>query len=578
MSSLGALSAARSGGSGRSNNGVQQLVDEILNGYLSGHMNVYPLLMIQKMVPKGLRSILNDPNALMFYKSDMKGTIVVSVPYGLAIKFDQSRSIPSWMIREFNVQQTLFKKKVPVPEPLSIRIHEVDGTKFAALTSRYEGLALLHKVHLNNSRCKSIWFKNILRAIVQLVNAGYTQNDPNHLNYVINDADEAFLMDFGFIVKHDGDRMKAFLQSTKGLKRYEGLCRLNISSTDFSQVERALLGRPQNNQSTSETGGGSAKYDDGQSDRDAMKQVQDNLIRTIKDNIPLKWSKNSCWMDTQLVAMLFDRTSPVFKFLANELASFFLVMEKYDALSVGTAKVKIMDHIAEINAHYFKNDVNPNQHFVENDIGATGTFETRITLGKLRPFIYGKEEHFRFVCHHPPFLIRQFDSLNAPPETFNMTFNGRKRLFRVKSVSGLRNGHWQTLVWMNGQYFKVNVLVGIDVIPYSFDEFVRQFGQCRVFYLADDQKNPHTLEDEEGGRLECDTAYKNFLIEILDGVAKNSDGAGARELLTLLQPVIDSIPLDGLFEATRKFVENTDKGQSLIIYLKDTNRFRQRTH
>ena len=233
----------------------------------------------------------------------------------------------------------------------------------------------------------------------------------------------------------------------------------------------------------------------------------------IQRNVPLKWCDNSCFMDTQLVALLFDRKSLYFTKHQLELSDLFDVIDKRGVFQLDRPAKKeelvcMMDHINEINQRYLSG--NQNRYIRHNEMGSTGTFLNVITNDKLRPFEWHRAEkdNFRPLCMGSPFLWRQFNAeheVTVDDLSPVLQFGGFKKFYRPHAICGLKDMHWETLVYIDREYYKVNVWKdGPEVIPMKLYSFVKDYRQLRVFYIQDPYVNSELNEEQ---KTACDQQY-----------------------------------------------------------------------
>lgn len=237
------------------------------------------------------------------------------------------------------------------------------------------------------------------------------------------------------------------------------------------------------------------------------------VVKMIQTNIPLNWAHNSCYLDTQIVPLLFDRASPYFTYNADNLFEFFTMIGHGDKLYLDQPGPRFTlmtrDTIQLLNA------LNPDKKVVFGATGSTGDFQNNITKNKLTPYIIPRakwaREDIKHTCIAGPFAIVQCEEIDHPsPEIvrdFHLEHGGVHIRYRLHAISGVSGGHWQTLVNYQNQYYLVNVTsMGPKVSKTTLARFLARFQQLRIYYVAD-RLPTRTREQIES----CNHMFKQLL-------------------------------------------------------------------
>lgn len=237
------------------------------------------------------------------------------------------------------------------------------------------------------------------------------------------------------------------------------------------------------------------------------------VVKMIQTNIPLYWAHNSCYLDTQIVPLLFDRASPYFTYNADNLFDFFTMIGHGDKLYLDQpgSRFTLMtrDTIQLLNA------LNPDKKIVFGATGSTGDFQNNITKSKLTPYIIPRakwaREDSKHTCIAGPFAIVQCEEFDHPsPEIvrdFHLEHGGVHIRYRLHAISGVSGGHWQTLVNYQNKFYLVNITgMGPKVSKTTLERFLARFQQLRVYYVAD-QLPERTREQIES----CNHMFKQLI-------------------------------------------------------------------
>lgn len=244
----------------------------------------------------------------------------------------------------------------------------------------------------------------------------------------------------------------------------------------------------------------------------APKNLQE-ITAMVQTNVPLYWSRNSCYLDTQLVALLFDRESPYFTQFAPEIFQFFKLIGQADKLyldapATAAQRFTLMtpDIVQRINA------ANPRRKIYLGETGSTGGLESSMTKNRLMAYSISRyvadREPQITRCTGGPFAVRQLDQESVQRvedlETFAVEFGGQRVDYRIHAICGFRGGHWQTLIRYQENYYLVNVTsYSPTVRPITLETFLADFKQLRLYYIATSEwvRSPEDLQD-------CDDAFK----------------------------------------------------------------------
>ena len=280
-----------------------------------------------------------------------------------------------------------------------------------------------------------------------------------------------------------------------------------------------------------EDGGGGGSKERSDSDVQIVSEPSSlsEVTKLIRKNVPLKFSNNSCYLDTQMVPLLFDRTSPYFNKLLHGIYLLFreLGLDLYKLDGTKT-RITLMDPkiIKYLNETYSQLDMH------QGDMGTIGDFQNALSNNALAAYTIGSDMDIEnFMCIRGPFAIKQYEA-NSPEQTaqlasigaelpeqpsvdailnFALDFEGKRIAYKVHAISGLKRAHWQTLVNLNDNFYLVNVTGnGPQVQEMSLQNFVNQFTQLRVYYVTD-QMPEHTEPQIDA----CDLKFKELISERL---------------------------------------------------------------
>lgn len=282
-----------------------------------------------------------------------------------------------------------------------------------------------------------------------------------------------------------------------------------------------------------EGGGGSKERSDSDGQIVSESSSLGEVTKLIRKNVPLKFSNNSCYLDTQMVPLLFDRDSPYYKKLLHGIYFLFLQLE-LDLYNLdGTNKrITLMDPkiIKYLNETYSQLDIH------QGVMGTIGDFQNALSHNALAAYTIEPDvDTDKFMCIRGPFAIKQYEANRQaqPPEqvaqlaiigaqlseqpsvgailNFALDFQGKHIAYKVHAISGLKSNHWQTLVNLNDNFYLVNVTGnGPQVKKMSLQAFVEEFTQLRVYYVTD-QMPPHTEPQIDV----CDLKFKELISERL---------------------------------------------------------------
>lgn len=301
------------------------------------------------------------------------------------------------------------------------------------------------------------------------------------------------------------------------------------------------------------------------------KLSREQVVTLIRTNIPIYHSNNSCYLDVQLVALLFDRTSPYFRYFSRDIWQFFDDIGQQAVLFADRPLAKphrfnLMDRsiVQAINARA-RNKVH------RGKMGATGGLEELLTGGKLNAYHLdldpSQRDPFKVVCMEGPFAVLQLEATRGRADrptadavrTYETEFNGQTKTYRIHAICGLRGGHWQTLIYVQGAYYLVDVVItGVNVAPFDLETFMMSFDQHRIYYVCDDCQPVRTVEQ----LTSCERAFKQHVLDYILGIVRNPDTSDQmRESTMALLPHfgdnfenILTYPLDTVLEHAQYFI------------------------
>jgi hypothetical protein len=301
-------------------------------------------------------------------------------------------------------------------------------------------------------------------------------------------------------------------------------------------------------------------------------------VQQIKNNLPLRWCSNSCFIDTFFVAMMYDRASPYFKFIKRQLETLAYFMEKPDFLTPGAPPTCMMNHIEVFNTHYLPPRA---PKYQRGATGSIGLLEKTVTHNKLEPFVYNDVASFLPACVCNPFMIRQFIAQRPPTaeSLLRPDFGGvdvPPNQFQIHAISGLAHNHYQTLVrGANNIFYKVNISPSqtTDVVPYTVEQFAREFVQLRVYYvntnanIANGADCGMTLERHSA----CDRVAKLHIVKLLKmlTVAGHSypRQADVRSILPIIEGNMDYMTVKGVYDIAKSHLSALQQAKYVKQYL-----------
>jgi hypothetical protein len=234
----------------------------------------------------------------------------------------------------------------------------------------------------------------------------------------------------------------------------------------------------------------------------------------IKQNVPLYWCNNSCFMDSQLVTLLYNPDSQYYKLVEEPLQAFFAAIDKRfppskDHRHLDERKFCVQNYIDCINRNY-------DAKFIVNDTGNIGEFESKITGRQLLKYYRDDKQPFKIACIPSPVLWFRVDStkredfLSVPGRAqgiYTFKFYGLERTYRIHSISGAAGGHWYTLIHLNGFYYQVNIapttneVVRTIITKSDPASFMRSHGEPRLNYELLSER----ITDQDAYVAACDT-------------------------------------------------------------------------
>jgi len=253
------------------------------------------------------------------------------------------------------------------------------------------------------------------------------------------------------------------------------------------------------------------------------------LAKMVKTNVPIYWSNNSCYLDTQMVALLFDRSSPYFDYFSREIWEFFeligQVQKLYlDAPAPPARKFTLMNQtiVDKINAH-------ARVKIRRGEAGSTGGLEEFVTKGKLKAYYLSRDvsrrDPHKLLCLEGPFAILQLEPEARPLaesiQEYVAEYKGQKKVYRIHAICGLSDGHWQTLIHFQNQYYLVNVSMEVSTTPITLAAFLKRFTQFRIYYVCDDPRQIRTTAQVQS----CEEDFKQTIVDFIKDTLGNPDAS-----------------------------------------------------
>lgn len=280
--------------------------------------------------------------------------------------------------------------------------------------------------------------------------------------------------------------------------------------------------------------------------------VLEYLVTQFQNFIPLRWSAQSCFMDSDAVVFLSDRNSPYFTAFKPYIQAFFRKIGR-DVDDLAQKPFSLMDRDVLRVVNDSRIDGEGVRH---NKQGLNGTLARIFTNGDIKAYELFQDGSVKddVVCMQVPFLFESLDARTANREVYSgertLNIDGISRTYTVHAISGRRGGHFETLVRRvitdadgrpQNVYFKINVTSSeIRVDQMSIRDFLDRYSQIRIYYIAD---TPLTEEEQRVFANACNSRIRKRL---------------QQKLLIMLSP-------DTSYKAGRALILNSD------VYKKDAS-------
>jgi hypothetical protein len=301
-------------------------------------------------------------------------------------------------------------------------------------------------------------------------------------------------------------------------------------------------------------------------------QQNNNLTNSdINKNIPLIWCHNSCWMDTFFVAVLYNKNTHLYKFFYPIIKDIFkkLVVLRnnneqldLDELIKNNKKICLMDYIDELNIIL---EIPPSQYFKKGISGVVGEIIKKIYNQSLN-LLLGSDSYVddvcKIICNKIPIIIRDIQTIkpNDNIETLKLTLGGNNYIYQLLAISGLKNGHWETLVKFNDIYKKINIYNGTNIEESTIDKFMKKYRQHKFYYEFVEQEGDNNIEDE------CKEYIKKRISKFLHSYNRYPNEQIKKQINDILlatgeesvNNLLTNIPIENIYLLYKKLISNKE--------------------
>ena len=250
-------------------------------------------------------------------------------------------------------------------------------------------------------------------------------------------------------------------------------------------------------------------------EEEAIKQWKSHLRR-----VKLKWSSQSCRIDSQVVALL-SLSKQNREFFLSKLLSF---LDKYFRRK-RKASFMYKTVLRDFNSTFQTN-------IEQNSIGSVGGLLNKLTDNRLQSFFLSDFSQFLqvFITDKPLIIIdgkKKVKRFTNSASEICAELEHIQLYFSLKAIIGYTKGHWKTLVMPtenSDKTFEVDVRTsGIYIQKISGQDFIKRHKQKLFIYEFTGNFLQHKHFSFIQWQVDC--YYRNLMMKVLLDIQNNQDAS-----------------------------------------------------